>query len=110
MLLILTWEDDEQEIDSDNLGRVIGFCAQEDHALPYNTVYENLNFFATIRGIEKEKIPVEIESILIKLKLSSFRDDLVLTLNGGYKRKLSIAIALLNNPKILIMDEPTSGR
>jgi len=72
-------------------------------------VYENLSFFATVKGIEKEDIHSEVTNILLQLKLFSFRDTIVSTLSGGYKRKLSIAIALLNDPKIIIMDEPTSG-
>jgi len=87
----------------------VGFCAQQDFALENNTVYENLEFFAEIKKVPKEKVKSEVERVLRKFDLLKFENMLAFHLNGGLKRRLNIAIALLNDPKIIIMDEPTSG-
>jgi len=74
-----------------------------------NTVYQNLCFFAEIKKIPTEQFKTEIERVINKLGLDPFRNVAAKKLSGGFKRKLNIAIALLNDPKIIIMDEPTSG-
>jgi len=89
--------------------QLIGFCGQENYALLDNTVYENLTFFAQIKGISKSLMHIEVYKVMNQLKLIPFKNTLVSNLQGGWKRKLNIGIALLNNPKLIIMDEPTSG-
>jgi len=74
-----------------------------------NTVLENLTFFAKIKKMPESKIEAEIERVMNKLGLATFKDMTASKLSGGFKRKLNIGIALLNDPKIIIMDEPTSG-
>ena len=61
------------------------------------------------KGISELRIDVEIDTLMIKLGLKPFMYTLASKLSGGALRKLNIAIALLNGPKILILDEPTSG-
>jgi len=91
------------------LTKFVGYCGQENHSFLENTVYENLCFFALMKGIERHSLDMEIDLLMDKFKLSDFKNILVSKLNEGNKRKLTIAIAFLNNPKILILDEPTSG-
>ena len=74
-----------------------------------DTVYENLCFFGEAKRISEHRIDLEIDSLMIKLGLKPFMYTLASKLSGGTLRKLNIAIALLNSPGILIMDEPTSG-
>ena len=74
-----------------------------------NTVLENLTFFAKIKKMSESRIEAEIERVMNKLGLATFKDMPASKLSGGFKRKLNIGIALLNDPKIIIMDEPTSG-
>ncbi len=87
----------------------IGFCAQHDFSLENNTVYENLEFFAEIKNVPKDNVKAEIQRVLDKFNLGKFEHTQASQLSGGWKRKLNIAIALLNDPNIIIMDEPTSG-
>jgi len=94
---------------SGNIYKSIGFCSQVDSGLINASIYENLLFYAKIKGISDDLIDFEVGRVMINLNLISFKDSLILQMSGGWKRKVSFAIALLGNPKIIIMDEPTSG-
>ena len=96
-------------MNSDNIYKSIGFCSQVDSGLINATIYGNLIFFAKIKGISDDLIDFEVGRVMMKLNLFPVKDSLISKMSGGWKRKVSFAIALLGNPKIIIMDEPTSG-
>lgn len=89
--------------------RLIGISPQETSVAEKLTVRENLRLIAEISGFDKAKCDSSVESILSELGLNEVADQLAKTLSGGWKRKLSIAMALISEPKVLFLDEPTLG-
>ncbi|XP_044739757.1 ATP-binding cassette sub-family A member 10-like [Chrysoperla carnea] len=86
----------------------IGYCPQLDALYNLFTVYSILKFFCLIRGHRKYyKEIIEIISQQLDLKNELFKR--IHTLNSGNKRKVSIAIAILGDPQVIILDEPTTG-
>lgn len=88
--------------------RRVGFCPQFDVLFERLTVEEHLFFYGIIKGARKE-LKGEILQLLQQSDLIEHRKKLSKTLSGGYKRKLSLAIAMIAGSKVLILDEPTSG-
>ncbi|MBQ3597407.1 MAG: ABC transporter ATP-binding protein [Clostridia bacterium] len=86
--------------------RIVDISPQETSVANNLTVKENLQFFANIYGESDQKF---IDSIVQTFKLFDVMEQRAKTLSGGYKRRLSIAIALISKPKILFLDEPTLG-
>ncbi|KAF4414776.1 ATP-binding cassette sub-family A member 9 [Fusarium acutatum] len=84
----------------------IGFCPQFD-ALDQLTVEQQLGFYARVKGIRD--IQKDVDLVMQKVGLTPYASRLTCKLSGGNKRKLSLAIALLGNPPILILDEPSSA-
>ena len=68
-----------------------------------------MKYMATLKGIEKNKINFLIDDLLEKVSLSDVRDKKMKKFSGGMIQRVGIAQALLNHPKILILDEPTAG-
>ncbi|KAK3894585.1 hypothetical protein Pcinc_001659 [Petrolisthes cinctipes] len=92
-----------------SLHRVTGVCPQHDVIFLTLTPTEHLEFFAQIRGVPAERIESEVEQTLKDVDLYSKKDTVASDLSGGQKRKLSIGIALIGDPKIIFLDEPTAG-
>ena len=91
----------------DYLYENIGLCQQEDIFFDYLTVEEHLEYMCRIKGsIINNK---EIEELINKIELGPKKSALCSTLSGGQKRKLCIALALIGDSKIILLDEPTSG-
>ena len=88
---------------------LIGYCPQFDTIFEYLTVFENLQFYGIIKGAKKEKINDIIEALMKEMNLLEYKNKISGTLSGGNKRKLSVAIALICNPKIILLDEPSTG-
>jgi len=65
--------------------------------------------FAKIKGVHTDDIDNEAEQLLKNVKLDDVKDAQVGTYSGGMKRRLSVAISAIGNPKILFFDEPTTG-
>ena len=76
---------------------------------PSMTVYECLDYLGTLSEMSKEARDEAIPRLLKRVNLEEKRDSKVKSLSGGMRRRLGIAQALLHNPKVLIVDEPTAG-
>ncbi len=73
------------------------------------SVYDNLIFMARIYGADKESAKNKTEKLMERFGLEEVRDSKAKTLSGGMQRRLSIAMALISDPEILFLDEPTLG-
>jgi lipooligosaccharide transport system ATP-binding protein len=87
----------------------LGVVPQEDNLDQELTVLENLVIYANYFGIPKEVATGRAEQLLEFFKLAEKRKVSVEKLSGGMKRRLTLARGLINNPKLLILDEPTAG-
>lgn len=102
--LVLDYKMPKREILSN-----IGYMAQSDALYEMLTGYENLDFFGKMKGVPSDKLKKEIEYIAEIVDLTNDLKKLVSKYSGGMKRRLSLAIALIGNPELLILDEPTVG-
>lgn len=95
--------------DKEYVKEIINVSPQETAIAPKLTVYENLEFIARIYGFSKEKAKNRIIEITDELSLEEVINQKAGTLSGGWQRRLSIAMGLITNPRILFLDEPTLG-
>lgn len=87
----------------------IGYVAQKFSLYTTLSVEENLRFFGSAYGLRGRRLDQRIEAVIEEFDLSGFRHMPAGSLPGGYKQRLSMAAALLHEPPILFLDEPTSG-
>ena len=94
---------------SDEVKKIIGISPQDTAVAGNLTVLENLKLICGIYGYSREKTAGRIAEIIKLFNMGEVSDSLARTLSGGWKRKLSIAMALISEPKVLFLDEPTLG-
>ncbi|XP_038184150.1 ATP-binding cassette sub-family A member 17-like [Arvicola amphibius] len=87
----------------------IGYCPEFDALLNFMTGREMLVMYARIRGVPECLIKICVDQILEDLLLHMYADKLVKTYSGGNKRMLSASIALIGEPAVILLDEPTTG-
>jgi ABC-2 type transport system ATP-binding protein len=88
---------------------LIGVAPQENLLYKSLSCEENLNFFAQIYGLERKQRRYQVRHCLKAVNLTDRATSPVETLSGGMQRRLNIAVALIHQPKLVILDEPTTG-
>lgn len=88
---------------------LIGISPQDTAVAENLTVRENLEFIAAVYGFDKDNICKRVNEMISLFNMSEVEKSRAKTLSGGWKRKLSIAMALISQPKVLFLDEPTLG-
>lgn len=96
-------------LEPDQVKRLIGVSPQETAVAPNLSVQENLAFICGIHGFSREKTEVRIQELCDYFSLSEVLHRKTGKLSGGWQRRVSIAMALISEPQILFLDEPTLG-
>jgi ATP-binding cassette subfamily A (ABC1) protein 3 len=89
----------------ETLRQVMGYCPQTNAIFDFMTVEETFEYYSKI----KFNSNLDYKSLCVDYGLGSFKDTLSKNLSGGNKRKLNFAIALMNKPNIILLDEPSTG-
>ncbi|WP_195988485.1 ATP-binding cassette domain-containing protein [Clostridium sp. D53t1_180928_C8] len=93
----------------ENYLKEVGYVPQKFGLFEESTVYEVMEYFCVLKGVIKGSISEEIENILKLVNLEDKKNNKIKSLSGGMVRRVGIAQSLINNPKIIIFDEPTVG-
>lgn len=100
-------ENMDMKKDTLKIKEILNVSPQETAIAPNLTVKENLYFMAGVYQIQNKE--TKIEELIKQFKLNEVLNKKAKTLSGGWQRKVSIALSLINDPKILFLDEPTLG-
>ena len=95
--------------ETEKVKRSIGYMSQRFSMYDDLTIKENITFFGGIYGLNRKQIKEKTLVLLEELQLESVADNLVGSLPMGWKQKLAFSVALLHEPKIVFLDEPTGG-
>jgi len=94
---------------AENIKKNIGYMSQKFALYDDLTVKENITFFGGIYGLKRKEIKTKSEALINELGLNEVANDLVGSLPLGWKQKIAFSVALLHEPKIIFLDEPTGG-
>jgi ABC-2 type transport system ATP-binding protein len=89
--------------------QIIGVVTQEAGVYEDLTAAENLAYFGKLQGVEGKKLRTWIDELLVMVQLKDRANDRAKTFSGGMKRRLNLAVGLVHMPKVLFLDEPTTG-
>lgn len=102
--------------DGENIGNLgetyrgyLGYLPQDFGYYPDFTAKEYLDFIAAVKGLDAEEAPKKVSELLETVNLSNAAGKKIRTFSGGMKQRLGIAQAVMNDPQILVLDEPTAG-
>jgi ABC-2 type transport system ATP-binding protein len=93
----------------DPVRRVVGLVPQEISIYPALTAVENVRFFGRMYGVAAALLDERANTLLDMVGLTQRRNDRAETFSGGMKRRLNLAVSLVHQPKVLLLDEPTAG-
>lgn len=94
---------------AEEIKRNIGYMSQKFSLYEDLSVFENIRFYAGVYGLRNKEIKEKSEQLLERLKLQDYTNKLVADLPLGWKQKLAFSVAVIHDPKIVFLDEPTGG-
>lgn len=105
-IIVGEWAADAGTIHIEGL---LGYCPQQALLFPGLTVWENFRYFSSAYGLSAAHLEQSGEALMSHFNFARYRDERVSRLSGGTQQKLNLSIALVHEPKLLILDEPYSG-